>query len=269
ASGIRCFITTTQPRDNFSEAERVKLKELRDLIVQRFGPYTIDFWTDVTVPVNLMNPLYNLGDKIHLTPEAHTLLKNRVVNSNIFFSALAVSQLMLHAQQHHGAILLDWSTTTEVNSHHFEVQKSADGIHFTQLSNIAAAGNSSGLRRYSFEDTHPTGGCSYYRVMAVDNTGQKDFSNNISIVFTPASFNVGQVYANPVRNQINIRLESDRREQLSILVLDATGKQLLSEKVILTSSMVYNKDVSRFSAGTYRIVVDNGSTSISRSFTKQ
>ena len=47
ANNIQCYITTTQPRDNFSLAERQKLLDLKELIINTFGVWAINFWTDV------------------------------------------------------------------------------------------------------------------------------------------------------------------------------------------------------------------------------
>src|SRR5688572_1804968 len=45
AAGIRCYITSTQPRNTFGPGERKKLRSLRDTIMKRFGEFAIDFYT--------------------------------------------------------------------------------------------------------------------------------------------------------------------------------------------------------------------------------
>ncbi|RYY63965.1 MAG: T9SS type A sorting domain-containing protein, partial [Chitinophagaceae bacterium] len=269
ASGIRCFITTTQPRDNFSESERQKLKELRDLIIQRFGPYAIDFWTDVTVPVNLMNPLYNLGDKIHLTPTAHTLLKNRAVNANIFFIALPVNFQQFNAQKKTASVALQWSTSSEINSHHFDIEKSMDGVKFTHLATVAASGNSSQLLNYTAEDAHPFTGSNYYRIVSVDNNQQKTFSNKLSVSFNKTGFSASEVYNNPVANMLSFQLESDKKEMVEIIVFSTDGRKVSEENVLLNKTMLFKKDVSKLPSGRYTIRIETATEKITRPFIKQ
>lgn len=268
AAGIRCFITTTQPRDNFSVSERQKLKEIRDMIMQRFGAYAIDFWTEVTVPVNMMNPQYNLGDNVHLNPAAHTILKNRAVNANIFFSTVPVSMSALQAQKKAHSVVLNWSTFSEINSDHFEIQRSSDGKNFVHVATIAAAGNSSLTRNYMLEDTHPNHGKNIYRVVEVDINQQKKFSNRLNISFEDQNFFAGEVYSNPVIDQLAINLESDKKETVAISIFSTGGKKISTEKFQVNSQLTYKKDWSRMPAGRYTMRIQRSNEMLIRSFMK-
>ena len=268
AAGIRCFITTTQPRDNFSVTERQKLKELRDMILQRFGPYAIDFWTDVTVPVNMMNPLFNLGDNVHLNPAAHTLLKTRAVNANIFFTLVPVSMTQFTAQKRSETVLLQWTTSSELNSDHFEIERSTDGKNFTHLATVAAAGNSTQIKNYTIEDLHPHGGTNVYRVIEVDINKQKEFSNKINVNFKPASFFAGEVFSNPVVNHLSINLESAKKETVDISIFSADGKKVSQEKVQLNNTLLYKKDLTTMPAGRYSLRIKTAEEIFTRNFIK-
>lgn len=268
AAGIRCFITTTQPRDNFNAAERQKLKEIRDLIIQRFGPYAIDFWTDVTVPVNMMNPGFNLGDKVHLTPAAHSLLKNRVLNANIFFSTVPVSMSALSAQKKPHSVLLQWSTYVENNSDHFEIQRSTDGKNFEQFASLAAAGNSSQKINYHIEDTHPNAGNNFYRVIEVDVNQQKEFSNRLNVSLQPGNFYAGEVFSNPVVKQLSISLESEKKENIVISILSATGKLIQSEKLCIDKTLLYKTSFDKQAPGHYIVRIETAKESFTRNFIK-
>ncbi len=268
AAGIRCYITTTQPRDNFSATERQKLKELRDLIILRFGVYAIDFWTDVTVPVNMMNPQYNLGDNVHLTPAAHTILKNRAVNANIFFSTVPVSMSQLYAQKKANSVLLQWSTYTELNSHHFEVQRSTDGKNFVTIATLPAAGNSSLTKNYSVEDVHPNNGNNIYRVIEVDNNEQKEFSNRLNVAFIPAAFFAGEVHSNPVVHELAVNLESGKKEMAEISIISAEGRLVFTEKLWVNGAFIYKKDWSKMPAGRYTLRIKTANETLVRNFVK-
>lgn len=83
--GVTCFITTTQPRNSFSPAERQKLRTLKDSIINQFGIYSIDFWTDIVqLPDLSIKPEYCLGDDVHLNVAGHTVLYTKVLERGIF-----------------------------------------------------------------------------------------------------------------------------------------------------------------------------------------
>ena len=75
AKGSVCLITTTQPRDGFTTTARNKLRVIKDLTIQQFSSRSLNFWTDITNPLN--NKLKSglaLGDYIHTNSKGHRLL---------------------------------------------------------------------------------------------------------------------------------------------------------------------------------------------------
>jgi hypothetical protein len=84
AKGVDCYITTTQPRDEFGPAHRLFLKEIRDSILNRFGANAINFYDPVTIPgATTTMPEYAYGDLIHVNNAGHLQLFNKVVAANI------------------------------------------------------------------------------------------------------------------------------------------------------------------------------------------
>ena len=156
--------------------------------------------------------------------------------------------------------MLKWTTTSEINSHHFEIQTSSDGKQFVHLATVAAAGNSSQTNHYSVEDPHPFNGNNFYRVITVDINEQKEFSNKIHVNFRPVDFYAGEVYSNPVVGMLSINLEAAKKQAVVISLYSPEGKKLGSEKISLDNNLVYTKDMNNMSAGRYtlRIVTETG-----------
>jgi signal peptidase I len=73
-----------------------------------------------------------------------------------------------------------WSTASEVNTSHFEVQRSMDGRVFETMGRVSAFGNSTVTRRYSYTVGTPYGNA-YYRLRIVDNDSTFEFSKSIVI----------------------------------------------------------------------------------------
>ena len=78
-------------------------------------------------------------------------------------------------------VLCEWSTASESNNHHFEVQRSDDTIMWESVGTVEGAGTSQEVNAYSLVDHRPLGGVSYYRVIQVDNNGQKSPSEIRSV----------------------------------------------------------------------------------------
>lgn len=68
--------------------------------------------------------------------------------------------------------LLSWSTSQEVNSQKFVVERSVDGENYAALGTVKAAGNSSDMLYYSYYDNKPySGGISFYRIRQYSSSG--------------------------------------------------------------------------------------------------
>lgn len=67
-------------------------------------------------------------------------------------------------------IIISWETKKEVNSSHFLVGKTTDGIHYETVAMIKAAGHSIFTKSYMFTDADYSKNCSY-RVTLVNMEG--------------------------------------------------------------------------------------------------
>jgi len=77
-----------------------------------------------------------------------------VFNSTLYFStgdhlayldegALATTLLNFSAQLQNNNAVLTWKTARQINSNYFNIQRSFDGVHFTTINKLPAAGNNS------------------------------------------------------------------------------------------------------------------------------
>jgi hypothetical protein len=172
------------------------------------------------------------------------------LNSGPCFSILAISLNAFNAIKVNNTVRLSWSTAQEINSNHFDVLRSADGITWTTISMVAAAGNSSSVLNYSVVDNNPLKGKNLYKLRFVDNSGKQSFSDIKMILFT-ARFSV-IVYPNPVRDRINITLGSNGNSPVEITLVNATGAVVGK---YITQSTSYSIDVTGLSKGMYILKV--------------
>ena len=67
-----------------------------------------------------------------------------------------------------GQSLLNWQTAQEQNSRDFVIERSVDGVSYSAIGNVEAAGNSQAPSNYSFVDAAPVAGRNYYRLKETD-----------------------------------------------------------------------------------------------------
>ena len=89
---------------------------------------------------------------------------------------LPLSLISFTANYRDGSTWLYWQTASEQNSSHFDIERSIDGINFLSIGNVIAAGNSSFIKNYDFNDQHSQKGVNYYRLKMVDVDGKYNFS---------------------------------------------------------------------------------------------
>jgi lysophospholipase L1-like esterase len=83
---VPVWVTTTQPRNNLSPAEKLMQVELKDWILQRYGNKAVDFWTDIANPDHTINIVYSALDNVHVNNAGHHLFFTRIVEEKIWDS---------------------------------------------------------------------------------------------------------------------------------------------------------------------------------------
>ncbi|HMK27570.1 MAG TPA: hypothetical protein VK483_16170, partial [Chitinophagaceae bacterium] len=68
---------------------------------------------------------------------------------------LAVDLITIRANKVNNGVQVDWTSRTERDMDHYEVERSANGGNFSRLNTTAAIGNSSGPVNYSWLDANP------------------------------------------------------------------------------------------------------------------
>jgi|GEM_PF-2141583 len=171
---------------------------------------------------------------------------------------------------------LSWSTAAEINNLGFEMQRSADGVHYTAIgfvNSLAMGGNSSSPLNYSFIDNYPGATKQYYRLRQVDMDSRSKLSTIVLIKGDkPASLSIDGLFPNPAGSSVNMIIAVPGKDRVTILLTDMIGKILLQKVVeVETGSNTIPVDISRLNSGSYlvKLVCSNGFDAISAKFIKQ
>lgn len=252
ANNIQCFITTTQPRDGFSPSERQKLKDLKVLIESTFGFWSIDFFSDIVVDSNLkIRPLYALGDNVHLNPDGHNVLLNKVIQKNIFFSAVAATFGNITSQKLANKIMVNWQVFQEINNEKFIVEKSYNGFDFIYCATVFSRGNSITAQSYSFIDPKNEIVNVYYRVAAVNASGAYQYSAVTLVKAGPGKANNGFIFPTIATDKISLLIGSSNSESVNIQISDMLGRKLIAKNAVIQNNELFLIPVSELKAGSY------------------
>jgi hypothetical protein len=148
-----------------------------------------------------------------------------------YTSALPVQLISFKAALLGASVLLNWQTTNEINNAGFMVQKSADGISYTDLSFVAAKQTPDYL--YSFYDVYPLSGATYYRLKQVDKDGKFTLSSVVIVTNPIGSKAIVKVFPNPMlNNTITFQCASMPAGIYFIDVKDSRGNTIYSDKKV-------------------------------------
>lgn len=169
-------------------------------------------------------------------------------------STLPVKLSSFTAQLVKNTVNLSWITAAEINASHFEVERSTDGVNFTQAGLVFAYGSASANANYQFRD-NVTGiqhAVIYYRLRAVDVDGKNDISETRIIRLSAGTQLISlQTYPNPVMNELRVTLPAEwQNKQITLDILYANG-QLAGRQVADGRSQTETINVSRLSPGFY------------------
>ncbi len=166
--------------------------------------------------------------------------------------------------------VLTWTTLSEINSSHFEIQESNGGEFYT-VGTVKASGNSTALRQYEFVH-NPRNKSTYYRLKSVDLDGSSDLSKVVVVESNCDREEDGiLVYPNPVKDKLTVSFGANFEGKVDIQVTDVLGRVVYHSNVELDATVrEYILDTKQMAIGTYfvNLVNTNGETINSIKFVK-
>lgn len=153
-----------------------------------------------------------------------------------------------------GSIQLNWKTAQEVNTSHFNIQRSVEGNTFKTVGTTKASGLSSAT--YTFTDlrAHDLGvNKVFYRLQISDKDGGITYSS-IAVVNLIAK-KVFSISPNPAKNIFYVKGNNIKQVQLS----DNVGRIVLDENI--NTQGVHQLNIAHLAKGMYMVIIkDNDGT---------
>jgi hypothetical protein len=158
------------------------------------------------------------------------------------------------AWQAGGTVGLTWEVEDGLNTNHFDIQRSAEGVDWQTIGTLDANGSSALATDYSYTDASPLPTQDYYRLQLVDDAGNDTYSA-IKVVSQSADNGI-KIFPNPASDHINVSFGTTGVSgPVSIRLMNTTGQVLLQESVSQPAGETITLPVTGYPAGSYLVQV--------------
>ncbi|WP_375417823.1 IPT/TIG domain-containing protein [uncultured Hymenobacter sp.] len=145
-------------------------------------------------------------------------------NAEAAINPLPVTLASFGARRQRADVQLSWTTASELNSKHFEVQRSSDGRLFSTITTVAGHGTTSQAQHYAVLDRAAPAAALYYRLVQLDKDGRAAFGPVVALA--PAAGSslalTLTLYPNPAHDRLSVPAPAGT----IVHVLDLTGRIL-------------------------------------------
>jgi uncharacterized repeat protein (TIGR01451 family) len=166
---------------------------------------------------------------------------------------------------------LAWSTASEKNNDHFDVERSFNGTDYVKIEEVKGQGTKSSATDYALTDANvarKASGLVYYRLKQVDTDGTATFSPVRTVSFTASTLTPTiALFPNPATSATQLDLSQLPTGTYQVQVLDATGRVVLSAQQEAGISQAL--DLNTVASGTYTVRVSGQSLNLTKRLIKE
>lgn len=182
--------------------------------------------------------------------------------------ALPVALNKFDARKVGDAVRLDWATASESNSNYFTLERSENGVNFSEITRVSAAGNSSSEKQYSFTDRNlPASRYVYYRLKQTDKDGSVQQFGVRKVFIGDKGFEI-RAYPTITTGSLTVDVQGISNEQITLRITDMSGK-LLMQQVVAPRQNRVNLRVGHLAKGMYLIHASSDTYQHVTKFVKQ
>lgn len=173
---------------------------------------------------------------------------------------LPVKLLNIFANKVKNDVLVNWSTASELNSSHYEIERSVNGTLFVKAGTLESHNNATGSA-YSFKDINAvgfsTGSTMFYRLKIVDKDGRYEYSPVAVVKLDKDLMTMVDVYPNPFVQDAVLRINVTSRQLARIRVTDMSGRVFYNRQQVIQAgiNLVSIKNSHLLAGGSYLATV--------------
>ncbi|MFM8950323.1 MAG: T9SS type A sorting domain-containing protein, partial [Bacteroidota bacterium] len=180
---------------------------------------------------------------------------------------LPVSLLNFTATPFKDRVRLDWTTASEFNSSHFEVERTLNHNDFLNIGRVSSRGPSSGNLDYRLWDNNPVEGKQFYYLRQYDIDGSLSTYGPVSATFTRDVFDIVNTTVSASEMGVNVVFSYNSDEPVNYRIMDMAGRVVVSQNRVAATPGLNVIDIdAKLSKGAYQIIIMNSEKSVARKF---
>ena len=155
--------------------------------------------------------------------------------------------------------IIAWKTVSESNSSHFTVLRSFDGINFSNIGTVDAAGESTNLISYQFADEDVRTGTVYYRLEQYDLDGSMISTEIVSLNRSDDHGGILAARPNPTEDVLFVEVKPNSMHMSpTIQMMDSRGLIVRENALIPGELNIVDMSLSDLASGVYFLMyIDN------------
>ena len=174
-------------------------------------------------------------------------------------STLPVKLTSFNASLAKDKVNLKWETASEINVSHFELERSTDGVNFSQAAMVFSYGAADMKANYNYSDNVASFQVPvvYYRLRSVDIDGKSELSETRIIRLSKGQANSISLltYPNPVMNELRITVPNNWQNKQTVFELFNANGQIANRKATTGSNQTETINTSNLAPGFYVVRV--------------
>lgn len=218
--------------------------------------YLIDNYLQTKTILNL---LHDNNIDFNVNSNAGSYAANRFV---IVFKQLPIPSFVnvLAEVKADKLIIVKWNIANENGIEKYEVERSNDGIFFSNISNKLPFLNNNNDANFAVQDAQPLATDNYYRIKMIFENGTYSYSKIVKVDKITDNIEIS-ISPNIISNKIlTIQFLHQLKGRYIATILNAMGEKILQKTISVTSFNMQEKiKIDNFSAGIYTLLLLNES----------
>ena len=149
-------------------------------------------------------------------------------------------------------LAISWALNTDFKTSQFVLERSPDGVQFSELHTQLSETSSTVEVEYNFEDQDPLNGLNYYRIKQIYDDGSFSYSEIESIYFLPIGDDI-MVFPSPAQNTIYLNLLAYEGKRCEIILYNSIGQVKVHEIIEALPAYPVPIDIKDYQEGVYGI----------------
>ena len=151
-------------------------------------------------------------------------------------------------------VAVRWTTTSELNSSHYIVSRSTDGIHYDEIEIITAIGNQFEINSYELKDYAVPSSHVYYKLVHVDFDGSYTLLDVLELETPVLNYNL-DIYPNPVEDVLHIK--HNIRSEFKLEINNVYGQLILQQTIEPNRLEEIQLSLDNIAEGVYFLTLSN------------